>query len=157
MGILGFVKQTREVSLGEFRRKSGSDHSAIGILLLLSTFCNLTTTGPVCYPIVAETPAGYLRNKVSSELFRGSAKGKDHNHRSDRLSHDRHLFEHCHSKNAVPDVGVKDFQPSLATEPFHSSWNWMAKCGLFYAGTNLLCNIWSWFRLPETKAREGKL
>ena len=34
-----------------------------------------------------------------------------------------------------------------------SAWDWGAKCGLFYAGTNLLCNIWCWFRLPETKNR----
>lgn len=32
-------------------------------------------------------------------------------------------------------------------------WNWGAKSALFYAGTNLLCNIWCWFRLPETKGR----
>lgn len=31
------------------------------------------------------------------------------------------------------------------------AWNWGAKAGLFYAGTNLLCNIWCYFRLPETK------
>lgn len=36
---------------------------------------------------------------------------------------------------------------------FHLAWNWGAKTGLFYAGTNLLCNIWCWFRLPETKDR----
>ncbi len=34
-----------------------------------------------------------------------------------------------------------------------TGWNWGAKAGLFYAGTNLLCNIWCWFRLPETKDR----
>ena len=33
------------------------------------------------------------------------------------------------------------------------AWNWGAKTGLFYAGTNLLCLIWCWFRLPETKDR----
>ena len=33
------------------------------------------------------------------------------------------------------------------------AWNWGAKAGLFYAGTNALCLIWCWFRLPETKAR----
>ena len=38
------------------------------------------------------------------------------------------------------------FFPSLA-------WNWGAKTGFFYAGTNLLCLIWCWFRLPETKDR----
>lgn len=35
----------------------------------------------------------------------------------------------------------------------HPAWNWGAKTGLFYAGTNLVCNIWCWFRLPETKDR----
>lgn len=33
------------------------------------------------------------------------------------------------------------------------AWNWGAKSALFYAGTNLLCNIWCWYRLPETKDR----
>jgi MFS transporter, SP family, general alpha glucoside:H+ symporter len=33
------------------------------------------------------------------------------------------------------------------------AWNWGAKSGLFYAGTNLLCLIWCFFRLPETKGR----
>ena len=36
---------------------------------------------------------------------------------------------------------------------FRTGWNWGAKAALFYAGTNLLCNIWCWFRLPETKDR----
>ncbi len=36
---------------------------------------------------------------------------------------------------------------------FAIAWNWGAKAALFYAGTNLLCNIWCWFRLPETKGR----
>lgn len=34
-----------------------------------------------------------------------------------------------------------------------TSWNWGAKAGFFYAGTNLLCLTWCWFRLPETKDR----
>ena len=32
-------------------------------------------------------------------------------------------------------------------------WGWGAKSGLFYAATNLLCLIWCYFRLPETKDR----
>lgn len=43
--------------------------------------------------------------------------------------------------------------PSLANNTLHKAWGWGAKAGLFYAGTNLLCNIWCWFRLPETKDR----
>lgn len=37
---------------------------AIGILLVISTLANMTTIGPVCYPIVAETPSGRLRYKT---------------------------------------------------------------------------------------------
>ncbi|MBE3048138.1 hypothetical protein IMZ48_37660 [Candidatus Bathyarchaeota archaeon] len=36
--------------------------------------------------------------------------------------------------------------------PF-ATWGWGAKAGLFYAGTNLLCNIWCWSRLSDTKDR----
>lgn len=34
-----------------------------------------------------------------------------------------------------------------------TGWGWGAKTALFYAGTNLICNTWCWFRLPETKDR----
>lgn len=37
---------------------------AIGILLVVSTLVNMITIGPVCYPIVAETPSGRLRYKT---------------------------------------------------------------------------------------------
>lgn len=37
---------------------------AIGILLVVSTLCNMITIGPACYPIVAETPSGRLRYKT---------------------------------------------------------------------------------------------
>ena len=37
---------------------------AIGILLVVSTLVNMITTGPACYPIVAETPSGRLRYKT---------------------------------------------------------------------------------------------
>jgi hypothetical protein len=37
---------------------------AVGILLVISTLCNMITTGPACYPIVAETPSGRLRYKT---------------------------------------------------------------------------------------------
>lgn len=38
--------------------------TAIGVLLVISTLVNMTTIGPVCYPIVAETPSGKLRYKT---------------------------------------------------------------------------------------------
>lgn len=36
----------------------------VGALLVFQTFVNMTTVGPVCYPIVAETPSGKLRAKT---------------------------------------------------------------------------------------------
>lgn len=38
--------------------------TAVGILLVISTLCNMITVGPACYPIVAETPSGRLRYKT---------------------------------------------------------------------------------------------
>lgn len=43
---------------------SQSAQMAVGILLVVSTLANMTTIGPVCYPIVAETPSGRLRYKT---------------------------------------------------------------------------------------------
>jgi len=95
----------------------------VGILLVISTLANMITIGPVCYPIVAETPSGKLRYKtVTIGRFVYNLTG---------------LFS-----NSVTPRMIQS-----------TAWNWGAKAGLFYAGTNLLCNIWCWFRLPETKDR----
>lgn len=51
IGGLGFVGTTKA-------------ELAVGILLVVSTLCNMITIGPVCYPIVAETPSGRLRYKT---------------------------------------------------------------------------------------------
>ncbi|KAG8845865.1 hypothetical protein FRB96_002233 [Tulasnella sp. 330] len=50
-GILGFFN-------------SNKASVAIGVLLIVQTLINMTTIGPVCYPIVAETPSGRLRAKT---------------------------------------------------------------------------------------------
>ncbi|KAJ9494576.1 hypothetical protein H2202_010008 [Exophiala xenobiotica] len=96
---------------------------AIGILLVISTLCNMITIGPACYPIVAETPSGRLRYKtIVIGRFVYNLTG---------------IFSNSVTPRMISSL----------------SWNWGAKTGLFYAGTNLLCNIWCWFRLPETKDR----
>ncbi|KAH7346991.1 general substrate transporter [Pyrenochaeta sp. MPI-SDFR-AT-0127] len=102
---------------------SASAQMAIGILLVISTLCNMITIGPACYPIVAETPSGRLRYKtISIGRFVYILTGIFHNSVTPRM---------------LSPVG----------------WNWGARTALFYAGTNLLCNIWCYFRLPETKDR----
>ncbi|KIX96207.1 uncharacterized protein Z520_07985 [Fonsecaea multimorphosa CBS 102226] len=104
---------------------STSKHAqlAIGILLVISTLCNMITIGPVCYPIVAETPSGRLRYKT--------------------IVIGRFVYN-------LTGIFSNSVTPRMIAA---TSWNWGAKAGLFYAGTNLLCNIWCWFRLPETKNR----
>jgi SP family general alpha glucoside:H+ symporter-like MFS transporter len=53
------------VAIGGLGFASGpSVEMAIGVLLVISTLCNMITIGPVCYPIVAETPSGRLRYKT---------------------------------------------------------------------------------------------
>ncbi|KAF3759898.1 putative MFS alpha-glucoside transporter [Cryphonectria parasitica EP155] len=110
IGALGFYSSTQS-------------QLAVGILLVISTLCNMTTIGPVCYPIVAETPSGRLRYKT--------------------ITIGRFVYN-------VTGIFSNSVTPRMVSA---TSWNWGAKAGLFYAGTNLLCNIWCWFRLPETKDR----
>lgn len=59
---------------------------AIGILLVFSTLVNMITIGPVCYPIVAETPSGRLRYKtVSIGRFVYNLTGIFHNSVTPRM------------------------------------------------------------------------
>ncbi|KAB5566695.1 putative MFS alpha-glucoside transporter, partial [Coniochaeta sp. 2T2.1] len=102
---------------------SKSSQMAVGILLVVSTLCNMITIGPACYPIVAETPSGRLRYKT--------------------IVIGRFVYN-------LTGIVTNSITPRMLS---NSEWNWGAKAGLFYAGTNLLCNIWCWFRLPETKDR----
>lgn len=96
---------------------------AIAVLFVISTLCNMITIGPACYPIVAETPSGRLRYKT--------------------IVIGRFVYN-------LTGIFSNSVTPRMVQA---ASWNWGAKTGLFYAGTNLLCNIWCWFRLPETKDR----
>ena len=53
------------VTIGALGFASGKGPElAVGVLLVVSTLCNMITIGPVCYPIVAETPSGRLRYKT---------------------------------------------------------------------------------------------
>ena len=53
------------LAIGGLGWATGTDAKlAVGILLVISTLCNMITVGPACYPIVAETPSGRLRYKT---------------------------------------------------------------------------------------------
>jgi SP family general alpha glucoside:H+ symporter-like MFS transporter len=103
--------------------KSDQASLAVGILLVISTLCNMITVGPVCYPIVAETPSGRLRYKT--------------------IVIGRVVYN-------LTGIFSNSVTPRMISA---TSWGWGAKAGFFYAGTNLLCLAWCYFRLPETKDR----
>lgn len=109
-GALGFV-DSKGASIG------------VGVLLVFQTLVNMTTIGPVCYPIVAETPSGRLRARTIT------------------IGRIVYNLTGIFSNSVTPRM----IQPE--------AWNWGAKGALFYAGTNALCLLWCWFRLPETKDR----
>ncbi|KAK6369724.1 hypothetical protein LTS17_009174 [Exophiala oligosperma] len=100
-----------------------SSKLAIGILLVICTLVNTICMGPTCYPIVAETPSGRLRYKT--------------------IAIGRFAYN-------VASVIQNTITPRMLSS---TSWNWGAKSGLFYAGTNMCCIIWCYLRLPETKDR----
>ena len=137
------------IAIGGLGFASGkSAQMAIGILLVISTLCNMITVGPACYPIVAETPSGRLRYKtIVIGRFVYNLTGIFSNSVTPRMlsslcKYQSLTWSLLNSLRVCANGGF----PSLA-------WNWGAKAGFFYAGTNLLCNIWCWFRLPETKDR----
>lgn len=112
-------------SLGSVPNPSPSTSMAIGVMLVLMTLCNMMTVGPVAYPIVSEIPSGRLRYKTIV------------------IGRMAYLFTQIFTNSMTP----KMIQPVVA-----GGWGWRAKAGFFYAGTNILCLTWCWFRLPETKA-----
>ncbi|KAM0190097.1 hypothetical protein ACHAPI_009609 [Fusarium lateritium] len=123
MGGLGFMLCCLLAIGGLGWSDSKEAYLAIGLLFVVSTLCNMTTIGPACYPIVAETPSGRLRYKTIV------------------------IGRFVYNLTAIFNNAIT---PRMISA---SAWGWGAKTGLFYAGTNFLCLVWCWFRLPETKDR----
>lgn len=96
---------------------------AIGSMLLLYTFTYDSTVGPVCYSLVSELTSTRLRTK-SVVLA-------------------RNMYN-------ITGITTNIMTPRMLNP---SAWNWGAKAGFFWAGTCLLCAIWTYFRLPEPKGR----
>lgn len=96
---------------------------AIGSMLLVYTFMFDCTVGPVCYSLVAELTSTRLRTK------------------SVMLA--RNVY-------SVVAIGTNILTPHMLNP---TAWNWGAKSAFFWAGTCLLCVIWTYFRLPEPKDR----
>lgn len=96
---------------------------AIGSMLLLYTFVYDATVGPVCYSLVSELPSTRLRQKTV-----------------------------VLARNTYNIVGiVTNILTPRMLNP--AAWNWRAKTGFFWAGSCLMCLVWTYFRLPEPKGR----
>jgi MFS transporter, SP family, general alpha glucoside:H+ symporter len=96
---------------------------AIGSLLILYTFIYDSTVGPVCYSLVTELSSTRLRIKAV-----------------------------VLARNVYNIVGIVTniITPRMLNP---SAWNWGAKAAFFWAGSCLLCAVWTFFRLPEPKNR----
>jgi SP family general alpha glucoside:H+ symporter-like MFS transporter len=96
---------------------------AIGSLLLIYTFTYNSTVGPVCYSLVAELSSTRLRQKSVVMA--------------------RNMYN-------ITGIATNIITPRMLNP---LEWNWGAKSGFFFAGTCLLCAVWTYFRLPEPKGR----
>lgn len=98
---------------------------AYGIATVMLVF-NLTfacTVGPTCYTIVAEIPASEVRAPTVVA---------------------------ARTAYLVSGIVNNQLVPRMVNA---SAWNWGARCGLFFLGTNILGTVYCYFRLPETKGR----
>ncbi|KAJ5092418.1 hypothetical protein NUU61_007288 [Penicillium alfredii] len=96
---------------------------AIGVMLIIFTFCYDITVGPVTYSLVSELSSTRLKAKtivLARALYNVS--------------------------NIVVNV-LTNYQLSSV------AWNWGARSAFFWAGTCLVSLIWAFFRLPEPKGR----
>ncbi|KAL4876550.1 general substrate transporter [Aspergillus karnatakaensis] len=92
-----------------------------GSMMLLYTFIYNCTVGPVCYSLVSELPSTRLRVK-STVLARNAYNVS------------------CIVSNLITPRMIN-----------LGAWNWGTKSGFFWAGSCLLCAVWTYFRLPEPR------
>lgn len=91
----------------------------VASLLILLTSAYNLTIGPVCYVLVAEIPSTRLRVKTVV------------------LARAAYNLSMILLGTLIP----KMLNPT--------AWNWKGKTCFFFAGTNILCLIWCYWRLPE--------
>ena len=93
----------------------------LGSLIIILTFVYDSTIGPVCYTLVAEIPSTRLRVKTVVLA---------------RVAYN------------LASIIVNVITPRMLNP---LAWNWKGKSCFLYAGTTLLCLIWTYYRCPEPK------
>ncbi|KAG8425734.1 hypothetical protein J3459_009729 [Metarhizium acridum] len=106
------------------KKRSGLPWAIAAFLILYAAIYNFTI-GPVCYTIVAETPATRLKAATNS------------------LSRAIYIIFAVTNLYLVPNL--------LENAPV--GWGLGTKAALVWAGSATACLIWAFFRLPETKDR----
>lgn len=109
--------------VGTVGRENFAAQWTIGSLLIVHTFLYDCTVGPICYSLVSELSSTRLRTKSVALA--------------------RNLY------NCVCII-TSVITPRMLNP---TAWNWGAKTGFFWAGSCMLCAIWTYFRLPEPKGR----
>lgn len=92
-----------------------------GALILILTFVYDITVGPVCYSLVAEMPSTRLRIKT--------------------VVLSRNVYN-------IFGIIIGIIQPQFMNP---TALNWRGKTCFFWAGTNAIGIVWTYFRLPEPK------
>ncbi|KAH8688970.1 general substrate transporter [Talaromyces proteolyticus] len=100
--------------------RSSAQAWVLGSAVLLFTLTYNVTIGPVCYVLVAEVPSTRLRIKTLVLA---------------RVAYNVSLL-------LINTITTKMLNPT--------AWDWKGKTCFFFIGTNLLCIVWCYFRLPET-------
>jgi SP family general alpha glucoside:H+ symporter-like MFS transporter len=95
----------------------------IGALMLLLNLTFASTVGPTCYTIVGELPSAQVRAPTIV------------------LARTTYVLSGIVNAQITPRM--------LST----GDWNWGAKCGFFFLGTNIISFIYCYFRLPESLGR----
>lgn len=109
--------------LGLISPNNSAAQWAIGSLLLVYTFMYDATVGPVCYSLVSELPSTRLRQKTVVLA--------------------RNVYN-------VVSIVTNILTPRMLNP---TAWDWRAKAGFFWAGSCIICFVWTYFRLPEPKGR----
>ncbi|KAK0812155.1 hypothetical protein LTR02_000855 [Friedmanniomyces endolithicus] len=120
-GMTGIVISLLLVGFISLAPVTSGSSWAIGAFLLVFTFIYDSTVGPLTYVIVPETPSSRLRHKTVV------------------------LARNAYNITCIW-TGV--LTPYMLNT---TAWNWSAKTGFFWAGFAILCLIWAYFRIPETK------
>lgn len=102
-------------------RENPAAQWAIGSMLVVYTFTYDSTIGPVCYSLVSELSSTRLRTKSVVMA--------------------RNMYN-------ITGIITNVITPHMLNP---SAWDWGAKSAFFWAGSCLVCAVWTFFRLPEPK------